>query len=496
MKMINLRSVLFATVLVAGVAGCSRQSCPEIENPLHKEGAVSFRTNIVMRQTRVTGTKWDLSDAIGVYAVEAGKNLPQGVYNSFANVKYTTPGTGVFSAAATSITFPKEGALDFVAYYPYAETLAQQGQLPLDVKDQSNLSAIDVLYSNDAKSKTQDVAEVPLTFHHVLSLIELTVTTEKPISNITAKLSGLKTNGTLQLADGVVTVGTESAEVALQSAVNEKTATLKGILIPSQDLKDAKVVITVDSQTYEWTPKAQGMESRKKYVYSLELKSDGKIKDLSLSGATIVDWESGNTPGAPVVLEPVTPEAPKPTDPATPTGEEFFAGSKFEDWAAFEASMNKYGLKHGTRAEGKGHTGDALHINGSPARNDYLFTVNAAGTSFAGKTKIVFYVKGTSSKSLSFNIYNNENLMLGYNLGDLATETKTLTAASEEFATGIAVGNSYAGTIDTQGQWVRVEMDIAKFADQIATVAGKNLFAVKIGKLSSPDLYIDDITVE
>ena len=86
-KLFNLTMLLGLMIL---------QSCSsEIEvrdNPLLLPGQVKFKSTIGAADvsTRVTGTNWDQGDAIGTYALNAGSELPAGIYGK-ENAKFTTP---------------------------------------------------------------------------------------------------------------------------------------------------------------------------------------------------------------------------------------------------------------------------------------------------------------------------------------------------------------------------------------------------------------------
>ena len=316
------KALLMAGLLGIAFSSCQRESRPEVNNPLSPSGEVSFHTNIIKRTTRATDTKWDLSDAIGVYALESGKTLPSGVYADFANVKYTTPGTGIFSAASKAITFPKSGTLDFVAYHPYTEQV-DGSKISVDTRDQSKPSNIDLLHSADAKGKSAEDEEVAMTFRHRLSKLVVEVSGNGSLSNLSAKLSGLVTKGEMNLVDGTVSPGTAKEEMTLTPTTVDGKTLLSAILVPGQDLKDAKMTLSLAGKNYEWTPGAQALESNKKYIYKLELKSDGTVKEVRIEGAVIEDWGAGNTPGDPIVLDPInggdTPTPPQPDPDPKPT---------------------------------------------------------------------------------------------------------------------------------------------------------------------------------
>lgn len=176
----------------------------------------------------------------------------------------------------------------------------------------------------------------------------------------------------------------------------------------------------------------------------------------------------------------VTPEP----EPEPGQGKPLFPGADFEDWDAFTNSLNNYGLKnYATQADG-GRTGKAMHINGTPAKNDYVFTTVAqADGPTSGKT-ITFYIKGTSGKSLSLNVYTSDGQYQKFNLG-------TVEGTSDINLDAVA-NNQYTGTIDTKGEWVKVTLNISGL--DLSTSG--NFFALKVGKEVAYDLMIDDFTIE
>ena len=203
--------------------------------------------------------------------------------------------------------------------------------------------------------------------------------------------------------------------------------------------------------------------------------------------ATVTITAGGSASFEPIVVN-VTQAGSTPTPP--PSGL-LFPGSDFEDWEAFTGALNSYGLKAYAVESTDGRNGSkALHINGTPTGNDYVFTATVKeGYSTAGKSKIVFYIKGTSAKTLSLNVYIGPNNVMGtdykcFNLGDYSAEA---TIAPSD-------ANSYTGTINTNGQWMKVTLDISTLTPN--STAGQNLFAVKVGKTAAYDLLIDDITLE
>ncbi|MDY3318171.1 T9SS type A sorting domain-containing protein [Riemerella anatipestifer] len=172
-----------------------------------------------------------------------------------------------------------------------------------------------------------------------------------------------------------------------------------------------------------------------------------------------------------------------------------FNGADFEDWAAFESSLNSFGIKsYATQGVGLGYNNtNSLNISTSGASgNDYVFTSKAAADLPPSIEKITLMVKGSSAKSLSFNLYKTTLDSKGrqeyyvFNLGDFGDSNVTLESSGS---------NQYTGTINTNGEWREITLKIDNLADINLTDTSKDLFALKVGKGAKYDLNIDDIKI-
>ena len=577
--------VLFAMCLTALIIFSCKEKEPIFnrDQPIGSQKYVKFDASIENPATRASGTTWGSGDAIGVYMKPTGSNLSAAVND---NVKYTTPGTGVFTAATTGIELPADGSnVDFIAYYPYQTTITGLSY-PINTANQTSLPAIDLLYSDNAVNANKTNNLVSMNFKHKLSMLILNVSAGGGVTSLTGlnlSISGLKTDGTLNLADGTVTLGSATAALTpVVTASSATAATVNAILVPGQDLAGAEVSFTLNGETYKWTPTAQTFETGKKYTYSVQLTKTGVVI-INPSGS-IEDWVDGN-PGAPgVVLTPETPTgfsvnqtapiawpaatsniavqltAPAgevwtasssqtwltigtlngtgsasinlsatantgaarsatvtitPTTgtltpvtitvnqadgstPPSPTGQLLFPGSDFENWSAFTATLNSYGLlAHGSQSATGGRGGSsALLISNTAATtaNQYLFTNLSQTTLPTNPTKITLYIKGTATgKSLSFNVYvgTNPSPVMGtdykcYNLDVVSTSNDILLSPTNT--------NSYTGSINTQGAWTKVVLDITGLT--LNAPGTGNIFALKTGSAATYNLLVDDITIE
>lgn len=178
-----------------------------------------------------------------------------------------------------------------------------------------------------------------------------------------------------------------------------------------------------------------------------------------------------------------------PEDPSS-TAVNLFAGSDFENWATFIGSVNSFGIKQPlAQGVGLGLNGtNSLQIKGTAPGNDYLFTALAPAGLPASPKRITFYIKGTSTgKSLSFNVYRTS--------GSPAYYTYNLLNFTKSSIINVSDANDYRGAIDTKGEWMLVEINLAG-APLINLAAGKDIFAIKTGSGGVYDINIDNIKIE
>lgn len=167
-----------------------------------------------------------------------------------------------------------------------------------------------------------------------------------------------------------------------------------------------------------------------------------------------------------------------------------FKGSDFNNWEDFLSSINAFGLIRNGMSYAKKGVGlgrentDALLLDGIPTGNDYVFTVVKNREKPKNSTKITFYIKGISSKSLSINLHTKNGQYVSYNLKEITN--KPVTIIGEET-------NSYVGNIDTKGEWVLVTLDISTV--EIQDIELKDLLSLKVGREGIYDLIVDNFKI-
>ncbi|MDO5036169.1 MAG: fimbrillin family protein [Porphyromonas sp.] len=523
----SLRTIISVAVLASAVllgSCCRGGSGGTLIHPEEElRGDLKVLSTIGAMNRVSNETKWDAGDAIGIYAVPANQSVSaNNLYNGKGNVKYTTPdASGVFTAASEGIMMPESGALDLVAYYPYGTANDKSVSVSFNTLDQSDLAKIDLLYSNNSKGLTKSRSTAQLHFTHQLTMVVFNLNSYGQTIDANSKLQiqDITVDGTMDLATGAIANGsTVGAPEALFKEVQAGQLYRAVLILPPQLLTGKKLVFTINGKVIEDEMPKADTESTYKYNLTVNYTKTGEIY-LSVSGATIEDWNEQQIGGDPIVItpeeggEPTPPEEedPTPTPPVdpTPTPSEtlLFPSANFEDWTAFTSSLNKYGVKLAEHSATGGRNGSgAIHLTGTDAGNGYFFTTTVVegmdAQKLASAKQITFYIKGNvAEKSISVNVYNTNSEILyndkgvmkpagyvNYNLGDLTKEVSLLATTQ----------NAYAGSI-ALSEWTKVTL-ILETEDgkkvTLPTETGNNLFALKFGKTGNYDVYVDDIMIE
>lgn len=271
---------------------------------------IMFTSYIEGLTSRASGTAWDNGDQVGIFMTAGAEE--------FENIPYTASATGSLTPTGTALKWP-EGVetADFLAYYPYTASLNGK-TYAVNVTDQADPKAIDLLYSNDATGIANGSA-VSLGFKHQLSQIVISVGKDATIAStagLAITISGMDTQAEFDLADGSLTATDSKANIAMN--VNADGTLAEAIVLPTATLDGATMTFTLGSMTFEWpiTAPNGGFEASTKYTYTATLSILNGQPAVSMGDASIDDWtdeaggninvdfEEGETPqpGAETVL--------------------------------------------------------------------------------------------------------------------------------------------------------------------------------------------------
>jgi hypothetical protein len=273
--------------------------------------AVQFSSNIGKPdgKTLAAGENWESGDAIGVFMVNNGSVSVNG---AAANKKYTTAGAGSsgnFTSydAANTIYYPVNGnKVDFIAYYPYASSIAARWEpYSVDVSTQTAPAAIDLLYATanngGAGYNTSNSSPVALAFNHKLSKLTLNISSPEgaipaaDLAAMTVSIAGLNTKGAFNLANG--TLGSASNKAPITPRMVTAGAQYEAILLPGT-FTGVTVTFTITAGSaagaYVWNVPDGAFDAGKEYIHNVVITGDRDA--ISVTG-TIDDWEVVNGTG-------------------------------------------------------------------------------------------------------------------------------------------------------------------------------------------------------
>ena len=284
------RFFALATLALA-LAACNNDN----ENLNGAPVAARFTADIAPA-TRAGGTTWDNGDRIGITDI--------GNDTQYGNVPFILK-NGKFEAEGKVIYIEDTKTHTFRAYYPYN---AAGGILAAttDATAQQNQPAIDFLFASGATGdknnpvvsftdKTAKGGE-DNSFHHRMSQITLTFEAGAGVDFSVVKperytLDGLKLTGTFNTADGIATAdnGAQTGELTMELADGNLTSSV--ILFP-QTKASIGLSVYYNSQPYTATLTIPdgALKAGNNYTYTVTVRN----KDLSISSATISDWNPVN----------------------------------------------------------------------------------------------------------------------------------------------------------------------------------------------------------
>ena len=276
MKRFIYSSILLVLILSSCRNTESSQFIPEGRSEVCFTSQVSY-----LPQSRAIDNYWEVNDKIGVYMKQAGLQLSaSSVIDESSNIEYiTTLGNGNFLASQQPIYFPEDDSkVDFIAYYPHTN-LANPFIYPVDLSDQSDLPAIDLLYSDNVKDAERQSEAINLAFTHQLSRLTIRINaTSGELYPLTLKLDKIPVKADFHLADGSFTYSSDQEEIVyLNTTHNGSNAVSEALLLPSEEPKDITLLVEYNGKTYFKVLTFTSLKSGKNYTFTLSL--DGQIID-------------------------------------------------------------------------------------------------------------------------------------------------------------------------------------------------------------------------
>lgn len=268
----KMKSLLGIVLSLSILQSCQNDETNIIQNEVNNKG-ITFSSIIDDAQnSRAYDTSWEANDVIGVFMMLA--NSDKNVLAT--NIPYvTSKGDGYFVSQNSPIYYP-DGAVDFIAYYPYSEAISYHTNYPIDLSNQTKQNAIDLMTAVNLTGRQLTSPQGNLQFKHLLAklVLNLQSTSGSSLKGIKASISGLQVKGTANLSNGTITPSGETATFSLH--INEDATQAEAILLPQALTGNLKIKLELNGQSKEINTEISGsIERGYKYIYNVNVNYQG-----------------------------------------------------------------------------------------------------------------------------------------------------------------------------------------------------------------------------
>lgn len=270
----KMKSLLGIMLSLSILQSCQNDETGIIQNEVNKQG-ITFSSIIDdAPNSRAYDTSWEKNDVIGLfmYASNAKTNLLA------TNIPYVTSnGDGYFVSQHTPLQYPEDNTpVDFIAYYPYNENINDYNSYSIDLSDQTQQSALDLMTAVNLTNRDQTLPQGNLQFKHLLAklVLNLKSTSGNSLKGIKASISGLQVKGTANLGEGTITPSGEATTFSLY--IDEEATKAEAILLPQALTGNLKIKLELNGQSKEITTQIAGsIEQGNKYICNVNISSKG-----------------------------------------------------------------------------------------------------------------------------------------------------------------------------------------------------------------------------
>lgn len=270
----KMKSLLGIVLSLSILQSCQNDETNIIQNEVNNKG-ITFSSIIDDAQnSRAYDTSWEANDVIGVFML--ANNSDKNVLAT--NIPYaTSKGDGYFVSKNSPIYYPEDNsAVDFIAYYPYSETISDYKNYPIDLSNQTKQNAIDLMTAVNLTNRQLASPQGNLQFKHLLAklVLNLKSTSGSSLKGIKASISGLQVKGTANLSDGTITPSGEATTFSL--FINEEATQAEAILLPQDLSGKLKIKLEQNEQSKEIETEISGnIEQGSKYIYNVNVNYQG-----------------------------------------------------------------------------------------------------------------------------------------------------------------------------------------------------------------------------
>lgn len=260
-------------------------------------------------QSRAAGKEWHDGDEIGIFMVNNGTT---DIAQAAENRQYTTGGDGLFTAVngvENEIFYPMNSntAVDFIAYYPYAEGANLIDALPVTIstyQDDASQRATDLMWAKATNSGTgytkDNGSRVNFTFRHCLAKLTMNCTVHSSVGDASqldgalVTIHGMNISSTFDLKAGKLSGTTDTEKVIVPRKLDIAPTRFHGaydaIILPATyDAGKLEVGFLIDGEPFTWHVEAVTFEPGNEYIYNVNI-----TRTKVTATCTIKPWNNTN----------------------------------------------------------------------------------------------------------------------------------------------------------------------------------------------------------
>lgn len=293
----RLIQILAVSALGVLMIGCSKESSNEQISSTNYELKLRGDIKAPISATRVNANGFETNDKVGVYVTSTGSLAAQG--NTLDNAAYTYSNGNLNAPAGSEVYWDsKDTRLSVYAYYPYAVSIANNSAYAFAVE--ANQSEEENFYNSDfIAAKAENIAPqenaVSLTFTHSLSKVMVSLVAGEGITaeelaaaEKTFTISGLATNGTINIATGAATAGSTKAAI---TPLESNGSNYAAVVYPQEGAISFN--LTLGGEVFSYTTNID-FEAGYQYQFNLTINT-WESPEMTLKDTTISPWKDGGT---------------------------------------------------------------------------------------------------------------------------------------------------------------------------------------------------------
>ena len=341
-----MKKIYYITALLFSIFIISCNSEEDYIIPDTNNGMYGFSLGV---EGADASSYWIADDAIGITAYISGS---EELFLNNLNRQYKSTGDATFVPASKEdvIYHPlATKVVDFIAYYPYQANAFTTYTISLS--EQFNQKKIDLLYSNNAKGKTNSSGNIEFVFNHALSKVIIKVKpsdglVEEDLIGLNINLNNIFNEGTLHLVNGNITPSGQKTSIKMKTEANGSSG--EAIVLPGQTPGSGFTIKLANGYVYSVDfQQGQQFIPGHTHIYNATITRTG----INLSPIEIEDWVITDTnPQEEIANEIVYKTGdfyPNPNNPKTATGIVYWlkpgTGGKDGKIVSYDTAMRNWG---------------------------------------------------------------------------------------------------------------------------------------------------------